>query len=165
MEVVDLTGSDPVVACRIELAGKPAAMPRPRVHWRRRFFYNPASKKVAAFRAVVKAAIPATQNGVLFGAGVPLTVAVTFHMRRPNTDFKSGNRIGGALKAMAPLVRTVSPDTDNLVKFVLDGLNGVMFADDRQVVKLVALKLMDSQGECEGRTVIEVSEFDPMSLL
>ena len=60
MEVVDLTGDNPLVAYRIEVSGSPMAMPHPRVNWRRRFLYNPATKKVAAFRAIVKAAIPAT---------------------------------------------------------------------------------------------------------
>ncbi|MEG1247059.1 RusA family crossover junction endodeoxyribonuclease, partial [Gordonibacter sp.] len=31
---------------------------------------------------------------------------------------------------------TVSPDADNIAKAVLDGLNGIAYEDDRQVVEL-----------------------------
>ena len=51
-------------------------------------------------------------------------------------------------------------DIDNLVKFVLDGVNGLVYKDDKQVVKLVAYKLYDSESDCGGRTVVEVTEFD-----
>lgn len=34
----------------------------------------------------------------------------------------------------------VRPDVDNLVKIVLDGLNGVAFVDDKQIVRLLAEK-------------------------
>lgn len=165
MQVFDLTGDHPLLTYRVVVPGKPMAMPRPRVHWARRFLYNPASNKVAALRAFVRASIPATQYGVVFPTGVSVTVTITFHMRRPDIDFRRGDRVGAVLKATAPVMRPISPDIDNLAKFILDGLNGVLYSDDRQVVKLVTMKLLDNEGQCNGRTVVEVSEFDPMSLL
>jgi len=165
MEVVDLTGNSPLLSYRVEVAGKPVPLPRPRANWKTRIFYNPAGRKVTAFKALVKAAIPASRHGAVFPSGVPVAVTITFYMRRPDTDFKRGSRIGGVLKAMVPVMRPISPDLDNLVKFVLDALNGVLFADDSQVVQLTAWKLLDSVGECQGRTVVEVSEFHPNNLL
>ena len=64
------------------------------------------------------------------------------------------------LKGIAPFARPIRPDIDNLAKFVLDALNGLLYTDDRQVVKLLVYKLLDNQGECEGRTVVEVSAFN-----
>ena len=164
MEVVDLTREDTTTHC-FEFTGKPVAMPRPRTSWKSGgFFYNPASKAVATHQAMVRAAIPSTQQGVLFPVTVPVAVKLTFYMKRPNSDFR-GSRTGGFLRAMAPIVKPIRPDIDNLAKFMLDVLNGVVFEDDRQVVKLVVLKLQDSNGLCQGRTMVEVSEFDPVSLL
>ncbi len=36
--------------------------------------------------------------------------------------------------------KTTKPDTDNLVKAVLDGMNGVVFKDDAQITRVTALK-------------------------
>jgi Holliday junction resolvase RusA-like endonuclease len=67
------------------------------------------------------------------------------------------------LKAGLRRAFTSKPDVDNLVKFVLDGMNKLVnklvCEDDSQVVKLTACKLFDSEGACDGRTVIQVSKF------
>ena len=47
-----------------------------------------------------------------------------------------------------------------MANFALDGLNCLVYQDDCQVVKLLMHKLLDTEGDCEGRTVVEVTEFD-----
>ena len=59
-----------------------------------------------------------------------------------------------------PLACVAAPDIDNLAKFVLDGVNNLVYQDDKQVVKLVVHKLFDSECSCDGRTVVEVTKFD-----
>ena len=51
-------------------------------------------------------------------------------------------------------------DIDNLAKFVLDGLIGIAYADDAQVVQLVAYKMCDSLGDCSGGTLVRISTMD-----
>nr|DAQ86101.1 MAG TPA: Endodeoxyribonuclease RusA [Caudoviricetes sp.] len=34
----------------------------------------------------------------------------------------------------------MTPDADNIAKAVLDGLNGVVYADDKQIVELKVIK-------------------------
>lgn len=41
---------------------------------------------------------------------------------------------------------SVAPDLDNLCKAILDGLNGVVFEDDKQVVKLCLTKRYADKG-------------------
>ena len=41
-------------------------------------------------------------------------------------------------------------DLDNVAKFVFDGMNELVCQDDKQVAKLVARKLLDSEGDCNG---------------
>ena len=60
---------------------------------------------------------------------------------------------------MLPLFGTICPDIDNLAKFVMDGLNGLIYFNDSQVIKFVTYKLLDSEGDCEGRTVVQVHEY------
>jgi len=57
---------------------------------------------------------------------------------------------------LAGLVHTQVPDLDNLEKFVLDILSGVLFSDDKKVVKLESWKIW---GE-NARTEIEIVGFN-----
>ena len=95
----------------------------------------------------------------VFGSNQPVVVNIKFFMRRPNTHFKGKDR-QNALRAGMPLAHVVVPDLDNMVKFVLDGMNELVYQDDKQVVKLVACKLFDSEGDCNGRTVVKVTKFN-----
>jgi Holliday junction resolvase RusA-like endonuclease len=49
-----------------------------------------------------------------------------------------------------------SLDADNLAKFVLDALNGLLYADDSQVVSLESTKALDNIGNCNGRVEVQV---------
>ena len=120
------------------------------------FFYTPGKKDMAALKAKIKGGI----NSVpIFGSNQPVVVNIKFFMRRPNTHFKGKNRLN-ALRTGMHLAHVAIPDLDNMVKFVLDGMNELVYQDDKQVAKLVACKLFDSEGDCNGRTVVEVTKFN-----
>lgn len=51
--------------------------------------------------------------------------------------------------------KTSIPDLDNLIKAIADALNGLAFADDSQVVQVVARKFVAAQGE-PARTHVAV---------
>lgn len=51
-------------------------------------------------------------------------------------------------------------DVDNLAKCALDGLKGVLFPDDRQVVRLLVEKVIDRG---DPRLVIEVLRLPPLT--
>ena len=161
-EVVDLTGDDNPIY-RFELEGEPHSLPRARTSWKsKQKHYNPATKELKVFKDVVKAAIPQTALlGYVFPIGVPVSMTLICYMKRPNYDFTNNQRGFGRLKSMVQWARPQVPDIDNLAKFALDGFNKLLYEDDRQVVKLVIYKLLDSEGECEGRTIIVVSAFEP----
>ena len=61
------------------------------------------------------------------------------------------------LKTEAALYWPKKPDIDNLVKFVLDAANGVLFKDDSQVVRVLATKMYDDRGDFEGRTHVSAN--------
>lgn len=42
-----------------------------------------------------------------------------------------------------------TPDIDNLIKAILDGLNGIAWQDDKQVVKVIAERLEAGSKDCE----------------
>jgi Holliday junction resolvase RusA-like endonuclease len=161
-DVVDLTG-DEDRNHRIEIVGQPHCLPRARTSWKCKYkHYNPASRDLSNFKNVIKTIMPQTQNGYVYPKGVPVCLTLLFYMKRPNSDFTNNQRGVDRLRHLIPFTRTQVPDIDNLTKFVLDGLNNLVYQDDRQVVKLTVYKLLDNHGSCDGRTVIIISGFDAM---
>ena len=59
-------------------------------------------------------------------------------------------------QALAGGIAPGKPDIDNVVKAVLDGLNGVAFDDDRQVFRLSAEKFFSATEEGHVDVTVEV---------
>lgn len=72
-------------------------------------------------------------------------VSLSFHMPIPLSDSRAKKqaKLEGSLK------HTVKPDIDNLEKFVLDFLNGIVFQDDKQVISLKSEKLYSDTPKTE----------------
>ena len=64
----------------------------------------------------------------------PVCLSATFWFERPKSHY------GKILKASAPVQHTQRPDVDNLIKTVLDGLNGIAWKDDAQVIEVTGRK-------------------------
>ena len=66
----------------------------------------------------------------------PLKISLVFFMAIPkSTSKKNRNEMESN-----QIAHTKKPDLDNLVKFVFDSCNGILFGDDRQIVELTASK-------------------------
>ena len=111
--------------------GEPVSKERPRFTTRggKPRTYTPG-KTLAAERAV-KDAFEAAAPGYTFAADASYTVEATF--------FNGTRR---------------HRDVDNMLKLVLDGLNGVAWADDHQVVKIATGK---AYAPGQARTVVTIS--------
>lgn len=66
----------------------------------------------------------------------PLQVKLGFYLPIPKSFSKKQRELALA----GVLLPTKKPDIDNLVKAVLDGLNGLAYRDDQQIVALEAAK-------------------------
>lgn len=121
---------------------------------------NPNARHQKEVKRTLKDACP----GMLFFTGTPVRVEVGFYFPRPKHHFKKGfvTRCKEALTYFGFLQTTpaTGPDIDNLAKFVLDAMNGIVYEDDRQVVELLASKHKDSNDTMDGRTVIKVKRYD-----
>ena len=111
---------------------------------------------MATFKAKIKGGVT---NPPIFNSGQAVHVDIKFYMRRPNSHFKGDDQTKPLKKGLS-VTHTVQPDVDDLVKFVLDGLNELVHQDDKAVVKLTVLKLHDSEGGCDGRTVVKFVKFN-----
>ena len=70
----------------------------------------------------------------------PLQVKLGFYLPIPKS-FRKKQREAALAGVLLP---TKKPDIDNLVKAVLDGLNGLTYRDDRQIVHLETCKVYGS---------------------
>ena len=119
---------------------------------------NPASPELLKFKKAVEEQISqqTTRKPPIYSNG-PVKVTVWFCRKPPIDNFinKDRSRPKVSLKGMAHT--TLKPDTDNYLKFILDGMSKRVWSDDQQVAEINAHKCLDSQPPFEGRTVIEVS--------
>ena len=73
----------------------------------------------------------------------PLALHVDFYFPRPKSHYGSG-RNAAELKAAAPLLHSVKPDCDKLLRALADSLSGIVCRDDAQFVVVAARKLYGS---------------------
>jgi Holliday junction resolvase RusA-like endonuclease len=105
--------------------------------------------------------IPIFQNQVI-------SVQIISRMKRPKKHF-IGNKPGpgrlrgensmneyGLVKGPATHLQVTRTDVDNLAKFVLDSLNGVLYEDDRQVASLHVIKVYDHEEPYSGSTDVTI---------
>lgn len=92
--------------------------------------------KTRAYEAGLKAAAGKVMRGRAPFEGA---LAVSLRFRIPVPPSFSKKRIDAILTGVEPYGGAF--DTDNLAKAVLDGFNGVVFADDRQIAELNLVRI------------------------
>ncbi len=80
----------------------------------------------------------------------PLRVDVDFYLPRPKGHFGSGKN-EGKVKASAPSRPITKPDKGKLERGTLDALEGVVYANDAQVVEGDSRKFYGEPARCEIR--------------
>jgi Holliday junction resolvase RusA-like endonuclease len=116
--------------------GNPQGQARPRFARVGRFVRTYDPEKSASFKN--KIALFAKSAGVVPIDG-PVTVSVVARMQRPKRLCRRADP-DGCIRAPC------KPDADNILKSVLDGLNGVAYADDSQVTHAVVSKWYTEKG-------------------
>ena len=84
----------------------------------------------------------------------PVGLWLTFEYKVPKSYSKKDKEAAKEGK----LAKLTRPDIDNLIKLVLDGLNGIAYVDDNQVVELRSRKIYSKDGK--DKVKIEVVEYD-----
>ena len=136
----------------IVIPGKPIAKHRPRFARRGKHVvtYSDQQEDEVKFISLAQLSVDEPMSG-------PLKAQIEFYMPRPKSHYGTGKN-SGILKPNAPGYHTVKPDTDNLIKFVLDCLNGIAFHDDALIFSLYANKYYAQLGR--ERTVIAIAEME-----
>ena len=121
------------------VSGDPVPQPRPRVTLRggKARGYVPGDHPIHAYREKIATAAKQQNIGVLAG---PVVITCLFVFARKKSHLTKSGLAKGA-------PQFPPPDCDNLIKGVLDALNGVAFVDDSQVVKIGVAKEYAQPGE------------------
>jgi Holliday junction resolvase RusA-like endonuclease len=118
----------------ITLPEKPKAKQRSRKggdHW-----YNPQSEEMKKDKILVRNQL--SDNFKIIGKGIPVVVNVTWFFI-PTAAEQTKKFIALIKNEICPY--TKKPDRDNLDKYILDVLSGIIFHDDNQVYDGRLLKL------------------------
>lgn len=116
-----------------EIPGDPVAKQRPRMT-KSGHVYTP--EKTRQYEKLVKEAYLNHSRSWKFGKDVPLEIRIVAYFPIPKSD--SNKRKNE--KKMGAIRPTIKSDIDNICKSILDGLNGVAYVDDKQIVSLHASK-------------------------
>lgn len=118
------------------IPGKPIAKKRPRFFRKGKSVgtYNAQETEEGRFMWAVRQQLPPGFKP--FEKGVPLKLTCLFAFEPPAsvTKKKRAAMLGG------DIAHVNKPDTDNMIKFILDCLNTLVWHDDTQVVGLEVLK-------------------------
>lgn len=124
--------------------------------------YAVSNTNKKSFASAIKEALdccPGKANPFSPTSGRPVSITANFYFKRPKAHFG-----GFGLRADAPQYVTKNPDVDNLMKLVMDSLQGIVYANDNVVVETKSKKLWlgsapyghPSDQEC---TLLSITEY------
>ena len=120
-----------------EVPGNPIALKRHRMT-KAGISYDPSENDKKDFLA------KCIQHKPEIPAKGPVEVSLYFYFQRPNKHYRTG-KFSGELRDDAPELHSSRPDLDNLIKFVVDSIQGIFFYDDKQICNINALKCYDEK--------------------
>jgi len=120
--------------------------------------YNKQRAQLQLFRDKMQAAIPFSRASTpYFPTTTMVSLILTFRVRRPNSHYHGSVRQDGRLRPNFQNCCVTGGDIDNMIKFVLDAMNGVAYHDDKQVCSLVVKKIWTDDCNSEGSTTVQAS--------
>lgn len=135
----------------IMIEGAPVPKGRPRF-MRNGHTYTPEKTRQA--EAYVRAEYIEQCEGYQFPPDVPLAIHCDFYMPIPKGTSKK-KRAEMHMGTEQPLKK---PDIDNLLKLILDALNGTAYEDDKQIVRISARKRYTDNMFDKGYTWVTIKE-------
>ena len=130
--------------CKIK--GIPRPMARPLFSGKGKpHCYSQNQELIDSFVAATKCAIRTSTERFSFDLNdnsKPTEININFYFSRPNSHFHFDNSSKQfTVPQNAPHFRTGTPDLDNLIKLVLDALEGIFYKNDSSIVCINAKKL------------------------
>lgn len=129
-------------AVAFEVPGKPTAKGRPRFARRGQFVATYSDAKTASYEALVGwYAMQAMAGRNKFEGALKAEIVITLPIPQ------SWSKKKRAAAFLGEILPTGKPDLDNFLKAAVDGMNGIVYADDAQICMISASK---NYGETQG---------------
>lgn len=133
---------------RFAVYGEPQGKARPRFNTRTKTAYTPS--RTAEYEREVATAYKAVSKGKMFNGAVALDINAYFAIPKSTPKKK-------LFQFLQNIFRPIKkPDIDNILKIIMDGLNGIAYEDDKQVVSGRIRKFYSR----EPRVEVEIVEED-----
>jgi Holliday junction resolvase RusA-like endonuclease len=137
---------------RIVIDGKPPKKDRPRFRSIGKFAQTYSTKETVECEKRVSRAWKEQGGGVTFDGAVSVGIDIFYEV--PASIAKNSKKRASAM--IADKWKVTKPDIDNVIKSVLDGLNGLAFSDDNQVAVLKSRKMYGKK----EKTVVTVESLN-----
>jgi Holliday junction resolvase RusA-like endonuclease len=124
---------------QFHIDGEPVPKGRPKFTSRAGFMRTYTPRKTVDYELAVKAAAQAAMGPTDL---LETPLGVYLYMRLPIPKSHSKKRKEACLSGQEKPIK--KPDIDNLAKSILDGMNGVIWKDDAQIVSLHVTKVYAS---------------------
>lgn len=134
------------IIIRFVVYGEPVGKARPRFNTRTKTAYTPS--KTSEYEKEVAMAYKTAGGNKKFDGAVSLDINAYFAIPKST----SKKRVEQILKQ--DIRPTKKPDIDNIAKIILDGLNGIAYQDDKQIVSVRVNKFYST----EPRIEVEIEE-------
>jgi Holliday junction resolvase RusA-like endonuclease len=122
----------------------------------RPYLYDPSSRKKNRYAHILRTTMDDYGlNTPYFSPDEPISVYVNFVLPRRRQDI----RAGGVNVMLTPGAQTFprNKDVDNMLKFLMDALQGVVYHNDVTITKAVVSKLFSEDAESAGWTEVRFS--------
>ncbi len=137
----------------LEVPGKPVAKKRPRFVKKTGLVFDPNATEEGRVMIYLLSFVRINNFEPLTG---PLEAGFEFVFTRPKGHYGTG-RNSGKLKKSAPKYCMNQMDFDNLEKFICDAMNGIIYQDDRQIVKTTGT---EKRWGDTAKTIIKIRELE-----
>jgi Holliday junction resolvase RusA-like endonuclease len=145
--------------------GDPPVQQRPRIHWQRRHlpvFYDPSARAKAGFKLALRSILMSFGISVfpLFDSeslantkGLKITIFFYLHRKKDDYRLVLGEKVLKETCDRFPKKK----DVDNMLKFVMDALHGVLYDNDNVITFVVAVKEFVPESGREGAAHMEIA--------
>lgn len=125
---------------QLTILGEPQRKERPRYSTYNGYVRTYTPEKTRNYEAIIRHEYTAQYGKLMFDRDEPITVVINAFFGLAKADYSTKGLSKSGREKMETGYCTKHKDLDNIIKIILDALNGCCYLDDKQVVVVNACK-------------------------